>query len=360
VLAALAGIAAPARAADGVVVAYAAGVHASYEDALAGAVAVRDAIDAFTAEPGAARLAAARRAWLDARDAYGRTEAFRFYEGPIDFFDPRAGLEGPELRLNSWPLDETYIDRLIGDPAFAIEPESLAARNAVDDDAHVSTGWHAIEYLLWGADLDPAGPGARPGEDFAGDGAIASRRREYLRAVADLVVEDLRFLAGEWAPGRDNYAAELVRLDEPAALRRILTGLVQLAGFELSMERLAVPLDSGDQEDEHSCFSDNTHADFAANVQGIRNVWSGTYGTLRIAGLDRLAAEVAPEVGLLVEEQLAVIERSVAELPRPFDAILASPAGSPERRRAEQLVQSLRVLSELLGVLRLEAARVDG
>jgi putative iron-regulated protein len=344
----------PAAAeAAGAVQAYATVVHRSYEEALAGAVALREAIRAFVVAPDEPGLQNARRAWLVARDAYGRTEAFRFYEGPIDFADPRTGREGPELRLNSWPVDETFIDRLLEDPGFEITRENLAARNAVDDDAHVSTGWHAIEYLLWGRDLDPAGPGARPLRDFAGDGATETRRREYLQVAAELLTDDLRFLVGEWAPNRDNYAAGFLRLDEADALRRILGGLVQLAGFELAMERLAIPLDSRDQEDEHSCFSDNTHADFVANVQGIRDVWSNP-------GLDQVAAEVAPEVGALIEEQLSVIEEAVAELPRPFDAILVSPDGSPERRRVEELVRSLRLLSELFGVLRLEAARVDG
>jgi putative iron-regulated protein len=332
----------------------------SYDDALSGAVALREEIEQFVGAPDEAGLARARRAWLAARDPYGRTEAFRFYEGPIDFADPRTGREGPELRLNSWPVDESFIDRLLEDSDFAITKENVAARNAVDDDAHVSTGWHAIEYLLWGKDTDRAGPGARPWQDFAGKSELAKRRREYLRVVADLVVDDLRFLVGEWTPGRDKYAAELARLDEPVALRRILGGLIQLAGFELAMERLAIPLDSGDQEDEHSCFSDNTHADLVANVQGIRNVWSGMHGDWRGVGLDVVAADVAPEVGPLIEEQLGLIERSMAELPHPFDAILVSALGSPERLQVEQLVRSLRILAELLSVLRLEAARVDG
>jgi len=350
----------PVGASDGVVDAYAAGAHASYAAALSGAVALSERIEELTGAPDEAGLMAARHAWLAAREAYGRTEAFRFSEGPIDLFDPATGRAGPELRLNAWPVDEAWIDALVADPDFPVTKESLSARNVVDDDTHVSTGWHAIEYLLWGADTDPDGPGARPWTDFAGDG-VPARRRAYLRAVADLLVDDLRFLVDAWAPGRDdNYAAELRRLDEGVVLRRILTGLIQLAGFELAMERLAVPLDSGDQEDEHSCFSDNTNADFVADVQGIRDVWSGSYGKRSGPGLDRVAADVAPEIVPLVEEQLAAVERLAADLARPFDSVLASPAGSPQRVHAEQLVRSLRLLAELLGVLRVEAAPVDG
>ncbi|HRE03561.1 MAG TPA: imelysin family protein, partial [Ilumatobacteraceae bacterium] len=74
-------------------------------------------------------------------------------------------------------------------------------------------------------------------------------------------------------------------------------------------ERLAVSLDSGDQEDEHSCFSDNTTNDIIANAVGIQNVLLATYpggvtGTSFYdvfaakdkAAADRLKAEVAASV----------------------------------------------------------------
>jgi putative iron-regulated protein len=353
-------VAATATAADDAVRTYAHGVHRSYETARDDAVALQDAIRSLTAAPDRARLDAARTAWLAARDSYGRTEAFRFYEGPIDFVDFTTGRSGPELRLNAWPVDETFIAGLIRDPDFRITPESLAARNVVDDDAHVSTGYHAIEFLLWGKDSDPTGPGARPASDFAGDGTIERRRCDFLRVATELVVDDLSFLVNEWAPDRDNYAARFSELDEGAALHRALTGLIQLAGFELAMERLAIPLDSGDQEDEHSCFSDNTYADFTANAQGIRNVWNGTYGEYEGTGIAQVAERLDPELAELIEEQLAVIEHSVAGLPHPFDRLLASPADSAERADAEQLVQSLRLFADLLSVLRHETGKVDG
>lgn len=43
---------------------------------------------------------------------------------------------------------------------------------------------------------------------------------------------------------------------------------------------MEVALDSKNQEDEHSCFSDNTHRDILTNALGIRNVWLGEYKRL--------------------------------------------------------------------------------
>ena len=42
------------------------------------------AVDALLAAPSETTLAAARKAWVAARPAYHVTEAFRFYDGPIE------------------------------------------------------------------------------------------------------------------------------------------------------------------------------------------------------------------------------------------------------------------------------------
>ena len=163
---------------------YASGVHASYEASLASATALDAAIDAFVAEPTTATLDAAQAAWLTARDDYGLTEAFRFYGGPID--DEETGLEG---LMNAWPLDEAYIDYVEGNPGSRgdqrsrdiPDDRSRAARlvNEKGGEANISTGWHAIEFLLWGQDLDENGAGARPLTDYTSS-PVAERRATYL------------------------------------------------------------------------------------------------------------------------------------------------------------------------------------
>ena len=67
--------------------------------ARAARVALQAAIDALLAAPSPETLDAARQAWVDARPAYLRTEAFQFYAGPVD----GAGGRCPAQRLAGRP-----------------------------------------------------------------------------------------------------------------------------------------------------------------------------------------------------------------------------------------------------------------
>jgi putative iron-regulated protein len=355
--------AAPARA-DGIpfdastqIATYSEVAYRNYEDAYLAALKLKAAVDAFVDSPADDRdeaLAALRQAWLDARPSYGQTEAFRFYEGPIDFGQRVDGSRGPEGLINAWPLNEAYIDAVRGDPtsglvndeSVPITHATLVERNARDDEADVTTGYHAIEFLLWGQDFNAFGPGLRSARDFVGGGA-AARRRQYLQIATDLLVENLKTVVDAWAPARHNYREEFAAMDPHLSLSKILTGLATLSGFELAFERLATALDSGSQEDEQSCFSDNTHADVLANATGVANVYFGRYGDYRGAGLNTLLKTVNPQINALLEEQIQRSVKLAAQMDQPFDQTLASPPGSPRRARVEALVTSLQTQARL-------------
>ncbi|HRE03560.1 MAG TPA: imelysin family protein, partial [Ilumatobacteraceae bacterium] len=196
---------------------YASGVYASYSATLASATAMDVAIDAFVAAPSDATLTAAKNAWLAARNDYGSTEAFRFYGGPIDDEE-----DGPEGLINAWPLDEAYIDYVEGDAEAGIvnnpddyptiDADVLTEANEKDGETNISTGWHAIEFLLWGQDLNEDGPGDRPVEDYTTN-PNADRRGTYLAVASDLLLEHLQGLVDAWAPDATNYRAEFLALD---------------------------------------------------------------------------------------------------------------------------------------------------
>ena len=162
---------------------YAAGAHASYNRSLTSAKTLDAAIDRFIAEPSQVRLDAAKRAWLLARDDYGVTEIYRFYEGPID-----NETDGPEGLINAWPLDESYIDYVEGDMGAGIinkpdefptiDADLIISLNEEGGEENVSTGWHAIEFLLWGQDMNEYGPGYRPSRGLHGQ-----RERRAAQAV---------------------------------------------------------------------------------------------------------------------------------------------------------------------------------
>lgn len=325
-------------------------VHQSYADAYEAALKLQKAVDGFLAEPNAKSHQVAKSAWLTARDPYSLTEAFRYYEGPID------AEGGPESQLNAWPLNEAYIDYvqgndkagIISDRNITLDAATLAGKNAKDDEADVTTGYHAIEFLLWGQDLSLDSAGNRPASDFDKGDPIRDRRRAYLKIVTDLVVTDLKTLVDAWAPSnKDNYAAAFAKLDSKVALSNVFTGLASLCGFELASERIAVSLDSGSQENEQSCFSDNTHRDLIANCQGIANVYLGQLGTWRGKGLNLLVDAADPALNKKIESQLQTTQTLVNALDIPIDRVLASPKGSDSRKKMEALVKSLQIQAEL-------------
>ena len=290
-------------------------------------------------------LAAARAAWVEARPAYLVTEAFRFYDGPI---------EETEGQINAWPMNEAFIDYvdgkadagIVNDASVSLSIDEIIARNQASDESDVTTGWHAVEFLLWGQDLSADGPGSRPASDFVAGEANNDRRRDYLRLVTHQLAEDIEDVGEAWEPDEDNYAASFLALPPREALGRIINGMAVLAGFEFMSERLAVALDSGDQEDEHSCFSDTTHQDFVYDLVGIENIWNGTYPDAEGPGIkglvERVDAALAEEVTALLADATA----KVAALGDPWDQVLAAAPDSPERAAAEEAVTALQALGE--------------
>jgi putative iron-regulated protein len=334
---------------------YATIVAASYTDTWSATRRMQSSIESFLAHPSAAGLDQAREAWREARRWYGQTEAYRFYGGPID------GPGGPEPRINSWPVDESYIDSvrdrpqagIINDRTVPIGARHLAGLNARGGEENVATGWHAIEFLLWGQDFDPSGPGNRSYEDFVDfKSANADRRRAYLHVVTAMLVRDLSALVRAWAPNKVNYRSRFERTG-PDALRRIFIGLGSLARGELAGERLEVALATQDQEDEQSCFSDNTHNDIIANATALNNVWLGRYQRLDGSVLDgpslrQLVAERNQAAAEATTRELAVALEAAQSIHPPFDQEILGDDDAPGRIRIHAVIEALKRASQSL------------
>lgn len=331
---------------------YANMAYQEYKDTYDAAVTLRTAINTFVVTPNQTNLDAARQAWRDAREYYAQTEAFRFSNGPIDDAD------GPEGLLNAWPLDEGYIDYVTGnattgiinDTTITIDAATLETLNEQGGETNIAVGYHAIEFLLWGQD-DPntalETPGNRPYTDYVTDGsgtaAHQDRRGAYLQLLADLLVDNLESMVDEWdAAGASNYRVTFLAMDNDEALSNILTGLGVLSKGELAGERIFVAYDNQDQEDEQSCFSDNTHRDIIQDAVGVRNVYTGTYvGTVTVSGasLSELVEAVDPTLN---QELLTMMNNSVTNteaIYAPFDHALTM---SSERPQILTTVQGLQ------------------
>jgi putative iron-regulated protein len=273
---------------------------AGYGDSLTTAKALDAAVDALVAKPSEDTLEAARKAWLAARVAYQQTEAFRFGNPIVDEW---------EGRVNAWPLDEGLIDYVDADYGTESDSNPFYAANVIANskvsagsdevdatritpavieslqeiggsEANVASGYHAIEFLLWGQDLNGTGPGAgkRPATDFDVancTGGHCDRRAEYLKAASGLLVADLEEMVANWKEGGE--ARKNVEGDPTAGLSAILTGLGSLSYGELAGERMKLGLLLHDPEEEHDCFSDNTHNSHLNDIVGINNVYHGRY-----------------------------------------------------------------------------------
>jgi putative iron-regulated protein len=320
-------------------------VYSAYGSSIASAERMQESIARFLGRPAQARLSAARRAWLAARDDYIVTEPFRFYGGPID--DPKTG---PEGLINAWPMDEAYIDDLSSRPRAGIvndratypriTADVIVEANERGGETNISSGWHAIEYLLWGRDRSPTGPGDRPASDYA-TAPNAARRATYLRLTTRRLLSDLRSVRAPWAPRGGAYRARFLA-DPDRALTSILRGIGTLNSHELAGERMAVALESADQEDEHSCFSDNTNADVVNDLKGIRMVYTGELADVADGtSLDALLAEVAPGLARQLRFKLATTLVDAEAFPATFERMIAAPEGSAEHTALVDVIASI-------------------
>jgi len=372
---------------------------AKYSDSLETAKTLKTAIDTLVAEPTEANLAAARAAWIEARNPYQQTEAYRFGNAIVDDW---------EGKVNAWPLDEGLIDyvdmsygedseendfytaNVIANPTLQVGGETIDAteitaelladtlQEAGEVEANVATGYHAIEFLLWGQDLNgtDAGAGNRPATDFDPancTGGNCERRIQYLQAATDLLISDLEEMAAAWAPG-GAAREELSGKGEVGGLATILTGMGSLSYGELAGERMKLGLMLHDPEEEHDCFSDNTHMSHYNDVIGIRNVYFGEYKSplgndVSGASLADMVAEkdpaLAEEMKAKLDATLAAFEamKSRAEEGEAYDQMLGE--GNEEGNAVVQaavdaLVDQTASIERVVKVLELDEIAFEG
>lgn len=327
---------------ESVVANYADIAAATYGDSLTTAQALQKAVADLTATPSEATLTAARKAWTAARAPYQQTEAFRFGNPIVDDW---------EGRVNSWPLDEGLIDyvaegtpsaednelaqlNVIANPSLQLGSEVLDASAITPDlisgalheaggiEANVASGYHAIEFLLWGQDLNGTGPGAgnRPFTDYAkGEactGGNCDRRAAYLTAATDLLVADLQEMVGNWGP--EGAARKAVTDNPEAGLNAMLTGMGSLSYGEQAGERMKLGLMLNDPEEEHDCFSDQTHFSHYYDGLGIQNVYLGHYA--RVDGTTISGPSLSE---LVAAKDKAVDDQLKADLSSTMSALTA-------------------------------------
>lgn len=324
--------------------------YTNYKKAYDDAVVLETAITTFTANPTDANFTTAKNKWKEARESYGTTEAFRFANGPID------DENGPEALMNAWPLDENFVDYVEGASnagiinATATYPiiskELLTDLNENGGEKNISVGYHAIEFLLWGQDItDPEVnlPGQRPYTDYVAGGTADNqlRRATYLNVCADLLTDHLMYMVDQWKPG-GAYRTVFLALPENEALKNMYLGITTLVLAELPIERMDVALGNADQEDEHSCFSDNTHRDIYLNLKGVINVYQGTVNGVNGPSLADLVQKANVSTFNDTETAQTLALAKVADILTPFDLAIAGGLNSPEGQKVRTAVLQLQ------------------
>jgi len=378
---------------------YVAIARASYEDSLIAAQDLQRAVNRLLDNPSENGLQAARAAWLAARVPYQQTEAYRFGNAVVDEW---------EGRVNAWPLDEGLIDYTATSygtesdfnyfySANVIANEILDAGGVVVDaavitpqllaeelhqldgvEANVATGYHAIEFLLWGQDLNgtSSGAGVRPWTDYsltACTNGHCDRRRDYLSAAVTLLVNDLEEMVQNWQAGGAAYE-DLISKGVEGGLATMLTGMGSLAYGELAGERIRLGLLLNDPEEEHDCFSDNTHNSHFYDARGIRNVFLGEYR--RVSGedvtgpsLEDLVRQQAPgvhaEMMARLEETEFAMTAMVAEAARgnTFDVLIGRDNTQGEAivtRIVDALMEETRTIEKIINALALTNVSIEG
>jgi len=360
---------------EAVIMHYADVAEAKYEDSLTTAKALDAAIEAFLADPTEEKLEAARTAWLAARVPYQQSEVYRFGNAIVDDW---------EGRVNAWPLDEGLIDyvdasygsesdenslftaNVIANPSIEINGSTIDAGKITPElisgtlqeaggiEANVASGYHAIEFLLWGQDLNGNGPGAgaRPATDYSLENCThenCDRRREYLGAASDLLIADLEEMVANWKDGGAARAA-LEEAGVAGGLSAILTGMGSLSYGELAGERMKLGLLLGDPEEEHDCFSDNTHNSHLYDAVGIRTAYTGVY--TRPDGTEM----TGPSLADLVSQKDAAI---ASELSADLDATIMAMEAMAERAETVEAYDQMIATSNEEGNATVQAA-IDG
>lgn len=373
---------------------------AVFADSLSAAKQLQQAINTLLDAPTDANLAAAREAWVAARVPYQQSEVYRFGNAIVDDW---------EGKVNAWPLDEGLIDyvdtthygtesdfngwynaNIIANPELNIGGKSVDAStidktllaetlHEIDGvEANVATGYHAIEFLLWGQDLNGTNKGAgnRPASDFDTDNCSngnCERRRDYLKAATELLIDDLTEMADAWKAGGE-ARKQLLAKGELGGLATITTGMGSLSYGELAGERTKLGLMLHDPEEEHDCFSDNTHWSHYYDALGIRNAYLGEYSRIdgsQVTGpsLSDLAKAADPALDQKMRDHLNATQAAAqamvdaAKQGETFDVLIA--AGNTEGNAKVQafvdaLTEQTQVLEEVMATLGISDVELEG
>ncbi len=305
--------------ADGVII-------PTYQQLVAKAAKLSQTTDAFTTNPGAETLKAARNAWIAAREPWEQSEAFAF--GPAD----SLGYDGD---LDDWPVNETDVQAVINSND-KLTPEYIANLQTTQK------GFHTMEILLFGTNNN------KKADDFS------PRELAYLKALATAFDGTANSLLESWqkgVQGNPPYREVLVTagnennqayLTVTAALEEIVQGVLGCLD-EVANEKIGEPLATKKTDGLESRFSHTSLQDFKNNLLSVQNAYLGTVPAAGTSGksLRDLVAGADPELDKQIKMEMEGAIAAVDAIPAPIETNITSPDALAKLEAAKTAVEAL-------------------
>jgi uncharacterized iron-regulated protein len=290
------------------------------------AAALEIAVSTLSTTPNDINLTAAKAAWVATRVPWEQSEAHLF--GPVS-------ANGYDPAMDSWPVNRTDLDAV------------LASGNALTQ-AYVSAlpeeqkGFHTLEYLLWGDNSDKTAA------------ALTPRELEYMKALASELTSVTSALASSWTTGVNGAPAYRTVFTNAgmgstaypslgSAAQEILVGMSGICD-EVANGKIADPYDARDPQKVESQFSFNSLLDFADNLRGVLNAYTGdaaAAGTMG-RGLSDYIAGIDPALDTRFRAEIADAIAAIGAIPPPFRTAITTPAAYPMIEAAQAAIRKVQ------------------
>ncbi len=301
--------------------------------------------------------------WENARKYWERSESFLY--GPVADYniDPH---------IDSWPLDQTAMDALLGNAETMKQIEEKGA-DYISNLGYGLLGFHAAEYMLYAHNnTNKNNVQLYPVSDYTRAQLV------YLKAVAEDLRNQTVLLEACWE-GINNVSANKKGILKEAELdgytylsvgyawymnnagapgssfktfqesaEEIIQGCIDIAD-EVGNTKIGTPCNAANDKDRNyieSPYSLNSIEDFQDNIRSICNSYAGVNGG---SALSNYVQSINPDLDTKVKKAIEDALKAIAAIPEPF----ATNATGTESKNAVKVVGTdlADVLSEVMELI---------
>jgi putative iron-regulated protein len=308
-------------------------------------------------------LNSSKQAWLNTHSTYELTTLHRYFATQLLDEQNSLALMQLQYQINHWPIIPGYIDYVDGYPDSGIvhdinvnlDSDSLREQHGSFDVSEVSLGFHVIEFLLWGYDIDSV---ARPAADFYAVLELSpeemvqgysleqlsnNRRRLFLTVVVDTLVEDFQTLQSLWLTETPSIRQHIESISATELVVILADSMSAMLTEELLLRSL-YPMLNGD-------FVESIQSPYSRSTQ---NAVSS-----QLSGLERLLLERQTENGTSLDLVFSAISDEFSEFfYQNFDASKSclvllysnreSDSTGPTNERETEIVECINLLTNMI------------